>query len=185
MQALIRPAAACRRDAVITLDGLATAQDAEDATNSPTTTADPAAFYQPVGAAVLLVDDEPVGATTTTTLVPTMTLRAEWYDGGWVELPCDDAGRYTITETGGHNLFDLRLSVEGTANTSGDARTLTLTFADVDAESTGSAFVSLLTPMVITIPAGATSGSAEQSITLTGDDHYNGHRLFAIGGVWS
>ena len=87
MQALIRPAAACRRDAVIALGGLASGQDAEEATDSLTTTADPAAFYPPVGAAVLVIEGVPVSATTTTTLVPTMTLRAEWYDGGWVEFP--------------------------------------------------------------------------------------------------
>ena len=57
-------------------------------------------------------------------------------------------------------------------------------FADVDARATGSVS-SLRVPVVITLAEGATRGSAEQSITLTGGDHHNGHRLFAIGGVWS
>lgn len=168
------------------------AQDAEDSptttAGATSTTADPAGFYQPVGAAFLVTDDEPTSATTTTTLVPTMTLRAWHYLGsvrGWQELPRDDAGRYTIAETDTDNRFTLRLTVEGAANTSGGTRTLTLTFADVDAESTGSAFLTMLAPMTITLAEGATSGSADQSITLTGDDYYNGHRLFAIGGVWS
>lgn len=117
-----------------------------------------------------------------------MTLKAEHYPGsqqGWVEFPRDEAGRYTITESDGHNASPSVSTVEGTANTSGGVRTLTLTFADVDAESTGSAFVSLPPPMTITIAEGATSGTAQQSITLTGDDHHIGHWLFAIGGVWS
>ena len=117
-----------------------------------------------------------------------MTLKVEHYPGsrqGWVEFPRDDAGRYVIDERDVPNRFGMRLSVEGTANTSGGVRTLTLTFADVDAESTGSAFVSLPAPQTITIAEGATSGSVELSVTLHGDDLHSGHRLFAIGGVWS
>ena len=60
----------------------------------------------------------------------------------------------------------------------GGIRTSTLTFADVDAEDSGSAFVSLPPAQTITIPEDATSGSVELSATMNGDDHHGGHKAF-------
>ena len=158
-------------------------------TPSTATTA-PAGFYGPVHLRGVLVEDEPPSATTTaptTTLVPTMTLAFEYRTTiGWAAFETDPQGRFLYTETDGRNLFDIRVTATGTANTSGGVRTLTLTFTDAGTEHGNPAFHSGPPgPITLTIQPGATTGSVITRWALSGDDHYTGTREWHAAGVWT